>query len=115
MKKILISLVFVLIFSCPTFANNWTKQDTYNQTALLILQIIDYRQTSISPEFEETNPLLGKHPTQKQIDKYFMSLAVGTYAVSYILPKKFRGYWQYLQIISEAYCIGSNYSIGIRW
>lgn len=121
MKKLLISfLICFLICLIPvtTLAvDEWTKKDTTYQAVFLTLMAADWLQTkeiARNPNYYERNPILGKYPSQNEVDIYFLSTAIVHAGIAYYLPKKYRRYWQYIFIGIQAGCVGHNYNTGIR-
>jgi hypothetical protein len=143
MKKILLSLVLLLMVSSPCFGYDlWkgeldpmTKEDWQKQTALIVLQVIDWGQTrtiaiekigwyydesrqwwyhSDNYKHYETNVFLGEHPSIAEVNDYFTKYILLHATITYILPKKIRPYWQYVFIVEQVRCVGTNISAGIK-
>ena len=58
----------------------WTKADIYRQIGVLVVQIIDWRQTceiATNPNYYETNKILGEHLTLQEVDRYFIACIAG--------------------------------------
>lgn len=125
--KLLWILSILLLLAIPSLAHDeWTKIDTVRQLTFTVVECIDWLQTkeiARNPNYYETNPYLGKHPSQKKVDTYFASCLIGHALVSYLLPAKVEIYgykmspratWQYFWIGVEAGYTAHNYNIGIR-
>mgnify|MGYP001606338565 CR=1 FL=1 len=114
-KTILISLCLV---SFPCLAGEWTDEDTNWQLGYTALLIADCAQTrygaSHPKQFEEANPILGKHPSKGKIDNTCLAVGLGHFGISYILPKDFRRLWQFGSIVIEATVVFHNASIGAK-
>jgi hypothetical protein len=111
----LIALSVVVSLGCST----WTRHDTIRQASFTALMAVDYAQTlriADNPErWHEHNPIMGSHPSSRDVTLYFMgSYAVST-AVAMLLPPPYRAWWQYSAITVEAACVGNNYTIGLGW
>ncbi len=103
-----------------TNPHKWTLTDTVFQVVATGLLIIDWRQTRyfVKQGREETNPLLGHHPSVDKVDAICLSTIVGQYAVSrYVLDKPWRTAWQSMFIVIDGGAVGTNISagIGVRW
>ena len=128
-------LLLLLLSGCAS--SEWTRGDTYRQTAIIALQGIDWSQTrriateqdpqyvdlgggaSVSyaqPRYRhvETNPILGDHPTRGQVDAYFAASIAGNALVSFLLPPKYRAPWQYLSIGFQGAYVVVNFGQGIH-
>lgn len=95
----------------------WTKKDTAYHAASTILMAIDWRQTKYianDDRYYEINPILGKYPSQNEVDLYFAVSWMAKTGIAYVLPAKWRRGWQISMISISAICVGHNYSIGIR-
>lgn len=114
MKKI---IVFLLLIPSLSFAADWTQKDTGRELAFLSLLVLDYGQTvniARHPEkFVEHNPILGKHPAVHDVHAYMLGWAVLHPFISYLLPPKYREWWQYGTIMVEIGAVGNNLSAGI--
>lgn len=86
---------------------------------------IDYGQTldiASNPQWKETNPILGEHPTRSEVTRYFAVAAVLHPTISALLPTDkclgpvcdWRKAWQWVTIGVEAGYVAHNYSLGIR-
>lgn len=118
MKKYLIIILICLTFPTTISAQDkWVKKDTIYQATFLTLMTVDYLQTkeiARNPNYHERNIILGKNPSQNEIDFYFLSTAILHTGIAYCLPKKYRRYWQYVFIGTQIWCVGHNYNTGIR-
>jgi len=118
MRKAFLSItILILLFSMPAWGDEWTKKDTAWQATTLFIMGVDWLQTkeiARNPEYTETNILLGKYPSQNEVDAYYLGCAVVHSAIAYYLPKKYRRYWQYVFIAVEVGCVGHNVNVGVR-
>ena len=122
MKKIIFILFFILITS-PLLAHDpWTTQDTILQTVTIGTIAIDAWQTYTflytgdyrKQGYYETNPILGKYPSKQRFFAYQGSCMILHTTISYILPKPYRTFWQFIWIGIESDYIYHNYSCGVR-
>lgn len=111
-------ILFLLIYT-PVFASDWTKADTAREVAWEVLHLVDWGQTldiARNPQrFYEINPTLGRHPSVGKVNLYMGAWAVAHPVVSYILPKKYRLYWQWGTIFVTTGCVINNQIIGVRF
>ncbi len=102
-----------------TQAADWTTQDTALQIAVTASLYADYAQTKDIqryPQCWEANPILGRHPTDKAIDRYFLAVAVGHAAIAYALPAGWpRTTWQGAVIAIEVAQVIKNKKAGFRF
>ena len=117
MKKIVPLLLLALMLSVPANADEWTREDTTYQAALMVLKGIDWLQTKEivrNSNYYEINPIMGKYPSQNTVDLYFACSAIGQTVLAYYLPKKYRRICQIIFIGNQFGCVWHNYNIGIR-
>jgi len=117
MKRLISIILLMILCSVPACADEWTQEDTAWQATTLLIMGADWLQTkeiARNPEYIETNSLLGKYPSQNEVDAYFLGCAVIHSAIAYYLPKKYRRYWQYVFIVVEVGCVGHNVNAGIQ-
>jgi hypothetical protein len=108
--------VIVLLLTGCTFGENWTRGDTYREVAWGAIHAVDWAQTrqiAQNPEYHETNPILGSHPSVGSVDLYMASALVIHPVISAVLPKPYRDVWQYLSIGVSGACVINNVSIGV--
>jgi hypothetical protein len=119
-KTFLVCIAFIVssLSTLPAAASDWTAEDTAWQASFLALHVVDWGQTrdiAAQPNrYHETNPILGEHPSQARVDRYFAATAILHTAVAYTLPPKWRRAWQYVSIGYQAGFVASNYNIGLR-
>jgi len=118
MRKVLLSIVLLMLLcSVPVYADEWTQEDTAWQATTLLIMGADWLQTkeiARTSGYYETNLLLGKYPSQNEVDAYFLGCALVHSTIAYYLPKKYRRYWQYIFIVVEAGYVGHNVNAGIQ-
>lgn len=120
-KKIIAALAVCAATSSVAHAD-WTANDTKLEIAYQTIALIDLGQTqwmrqqnekSFFPKYEETNPILGPHPSRGQINRYFAVSSALHLAVSYFIPDEYRPYWQWITIGIEGGVVAQNMSMGI--
>ncbi len=118
-------ILALLLASAPAFADglklpaDWSQGDTYRQTAVTALLVMDWAQTRWSvinrpAEYAEANPVLGQHPSSGKLNNFTVLYIVGHAAISYALPAKYRAYWQYAWIGIETGQVLKSYHAGIK-
>jgi hypothetical protein len=133
----LILIICLLLLAYPAqaeyrFAQNWTWTDTAYQATAVSLMSVDWAQTRWMAKqnwqwdgknHEETNPLLGRHPSTKDVDTYFPVVIIVHTIIAMALPDKAKVFkyeinprriWQCVWIGAEGYQDVSNFSAGVR-
>lgn len=109
-------LPMILASSC--MAQGWTKQDIALECASQALIWADYRQTSdISyhiNDVHEANTLLGRNPSQRTVNRYFIALSLGHLAISHNLRGRNRTTWQAVTISFSIAAVSKNANLGLR-
>lgn len=109
-------LFFVLLF--PLSALAWNKTDTQREIIWQLIHIVDWGQTvdiaKFPDHYQEINPLLGKHPSVNDVNRYMVVSSVTHYIISRSLKPKYRKYWQYVTIGITGTLITHNYNVGLR-
>ena len=115
MKRTLAVLALLL---APTVAHAWTTADTYREAAYDALLVVDARQTAWAmerPGYRETNPLLGSHPSRRQINEHMAIAAALHGLVSLALPDVYRRQWQWGTVAVEGFVVAHNAYLGARF
>jgi len=103
----------------PRITSDWSDSDTTRQTYLTLSLYADYAQTrSIrkTPGLWETNPILGLHPSDKQVAVYFIGSALTSYGIARALPAGWpRQSFQYGVIALQLAVIVHNKRIGMSF
>jgi hypothetical protein len=108
----------LLLLTTSAQASDWTEEDTYRQLGVYSTLLLDYSQTKDiknHPNLYEKNPILGKHPTDKKINKYFLSVGIAHTLVAYNLPPDYRKTFQYATIGIEIVQIVKNRQLNLRF
>lgn len=94
----------------------WTTGDTIAQSVVAAAIVADCSTTldMSSGRLQETNPILGKHPTKSDVYGWCAGAIVGTTAVSILLPPEWRRAWQGVILGIEIGMIQNNLRIGLR-
>jgi hypothetical protein len=113
-------IIIILLILLPTFcfAGDWSKEDTYREVTWQVLHAIDIGQTrdiAKNPDrFYEINPILGKHPSVEEVNRYAVASSLVHFGISYFLPKEYRKWWQYVSIGISTGIVSHNYDIGLK-
>ena len=99
--------------------DEWSKQDIALEAVSLGLIAVDWGQTrdiEARPKkfHEQQNIFLGRHPSEGAVNAYFISYLIFHPAITYILPKKYRPWFQAITIGIETQAVIHNYSIGLN-
>lgn len=133
---------FILLSGLAHAGEPLNRREWMLEGAFIAAALIDYRQTrdiknhcesrvDVAPnvvpvgdgsEFRqrcepvawEQNRLLGRHPSDSRIRNYFLGVAIGHVAVTHLLPRKYRPYWQWGSLAIEIAVIHNNYQAGLR-
>lgn len=110
-------LALILVFApLPVYAN-WTPADTAWQVAFLAVSEIDRRQTlkiADHPEkWRELNPILGEHPSRKEVNRYFLGTALIHTGISIYLSPDKRRVWQVGTTFGRGIVVIHNGNLGL--
>lgn len=89
-----------------------------NEIAFAALMVLDYKTTldiKNHPGIYETNPILGRHPSDGYIATYFVTAAALQFVVATLLPKQYQPYFQYVTIGLEVGAVSNNVSMGLKF
>ncbi|MBI5057010.1 MAG: hypothetical protein HZB61_10390 [Nitrospirae bacterium] len=128
MKRIVLFCTFALLLFCSSAAQagEWDKKDITLEVTYQAINLIDYGQTTFivknSDRYYERNRMLGQHPSQQNVNVYFVVMALGHFLISDLLPGElkdddiisYRNMWQAANIIYRAPFVISNHKIGIK-
>jgi hypothetical protein len=128
-------ILALLLAATPAFGDglklpsDWSRGDTYRQTAVTALLAADWAQARYIAEHtcERAKPVercyrevglarsfVGEHPTVGQVNNYFATSILTNVAIAYMLPARYRPYWQYGNMLYEGFFVFENHRIGIR-
>lgn len=97
--------------------SKFSDDDKTRQKVILATQIIDALQTrdiADKPDkYFEKNPLLGEHPSESDVNRYFAASMLGNYLLAKALPPKLRPWVQNGTIRLQGECITDNANLGI--
>ena len=118
MKYLLVIISVLVLSSCAYTPDRWTKEQVMLQGVSSTLNIIDWGQTldivDKPDTYCEINPIVGKHPSRAEVNRYCACALIGKILVTYLLPSKYRKYWLGSNILISGYLVQNNYRIGLR-
>jgi len=116
--------ILILVAALPAQARDpWTAADSALEAAGATLQLLDWSQSlylahggpiAHGHEGQESNPVLGSHPSYAEVNAYFAATLAGHLAIAYVLPRPWRTLWQVLLIGVEGDSVVHNMNIGAR-
>jgi hypothetical protein len=90
-------------------------------TTLICLNVVDWQQTldiSNHEDLVESNCIMGKHPTDSEINTYFalaLAAQIGTgFLLGELFDEKYRDYFWMGCIGLEVGMVANNYSLGLK-
>ena len=123
-------VITLLLITCSLFLFGFDSLNKEEITLGIIqsgVAVIDYQQTKViarNPDkYWETNPILGKHPSESKVTQVFLLSGIGYVLVTYMLPREIevfsiklhpRMYWQLLFLGAESQAVFHNMRTGIR-
>lgn len=115
MKAII--FLFVALWLPLAHGEDWTTQQKLLGASAVILHAVDWGQTryiaNSNGRFYETNPFIGKYPSEDRVDAYFAITGLGLLALAHLLPEYrtvILGVWLGVELAAT----GNNYRIGIK-
>ncbi len=110
--------IFFLFLAPAAQAGDWTTIDTQVEATYLVFHALDWGQTRViasnPEEFRETNRVLGKHPSVRAVDTYFLATGLLHIGIAYVLSPKYRHVFQYVSIGIEVSTTIRNNGLGIK-
>jgi len=122
----IIVIILVLIFAVPTksYAGEpWDNTDKVLYTLDLAVTLMDYKQTmQIAREgpdtnwnVYETNPILGKHPTEQEVTIYFVGREIMKYYIADYLKPSYRKIFLIASFFATKTLVQRNLTLGLRF
>ena len=118
MIQVILITLFLVLVPMKIQAEDWSKTDTTLFCSVLVLSYADYRQTieiTRDDSYHETNPLLGKYPSESEVANHFIITTVGAYLVADYLKGWKRSVFLIWAVIYEFYYVDHNISIGVTF
>jgi hypothetical protein len=119
MSQVITCAATALAICCSAVAHagDWSSADTRREAIWLTLHAIDWGQTRTAarhPEkWDETNPLLGTHPSVGEVDRFETALTFVHVGIAYYLPQEWRKWFQRVTITTKAIAVGRNWHYGV--
>ncbi len=96
----------------------WSDADLARQGIFTAVELVDWAQTRYLAKhpdrYHEINPFLGKHPSVGRVDTLFALSLIANAGVTWVLPSRYRPYWQYGRIGIEVVLVAHNAHVGIK-
>jgi len=83
MKAAILILFFIL--GASEAKAEWTQENTNYEYAYFATHLIDWGQTleiAKNPRYEEINPILGKYPTEQEVNQYFILSGIAHHLIA---------------------------------
>ena len=110
-------VVLLLIFTAGFYTAKARADTNWFRVAANTAITADWLQTrhiAASPDYKENNKVLGKYPSDNDVNKYFIASLVLTNLIGELLPET-QSNWFYATVaVVETAQVTLNYSIGIR-
>ncbi len=124
-------LILLALLATSAQASNWTKADDKLLLTSSLLIGVDWLQTrsqatrtrsfiddngtegTITRYGDEWNPLLGRQPSMRRVDTYFISALILNAACLYALPERQRRAYGREVVMLEVLAIGNNLACGV--
>ena len=114
MKTVLLTIIFLLLTTC-SYAGEWNSTDKILFRSFIVLQFVDYNQTLAivhDDNYDELNPIMGRHPSDSTVALYFVGSTVANYLIADTLSVKYRRAWLVASVLFQVANVGRNYNIG---
>lgn len=117
LMSFLAAIVVLSLTIAKCHADEWTHGEVAAEATYLTLHVIDWRQTvyiTKHPErLYETNPMLGRRPSESRVNTWFLSMAFAQIGIANLLPRDWRRIWIGSGIVLEASMTAHNEAIGV--
>ncbi len=120
MKRVLETIVLLLLLTGCAHQDEWTRQDTWRQIAVTIaiagdgVSSVRIRETeNIYEAGAIARKVMGSQPTKSDLAQYHFTLAVTSFAIAWVLPPSWRPYWQGFEVGIHGYAWYNNCQLGL--
>ena len=113
--KILICLLLCAgAFPTSSYADNGALSDLRIASNLsLIADWMQTREIAKTPEYSETNPILGSHPTIGSVNRYFLGVLIVHNVMGALLPPRYADLYDKGVLFVEITAVQHNAAIGV--
>ena len=112
----IMAITGILLLFNPN-AEPMTKEQKVMQGTYLGVHSIDWMQTRYiakhPDEYHEINPLMGKHPSVGEVNRYMAASAILHTGITKSLPGEYRKYWLGGSFVVKLNLINMNVNAGI--
>jgi hypothetical protein len=111
----------LLCASCVSYPfAGWDRTNTALQATATAAQAADWSQTRWIAShrnggWTEMNSLIGRRPTDSEVNAYFLASSIARLALSASLKEPWRKWSQYVFIATSTALIGYNIHAGVGW
>ena len=115
-------LVCITLAGCSTHASNWKEWDTEKRTVFVASNIAiaaDWGSTLNLTErydenYHERNPILGRHPSRGDVNKYFVARTMLNYQMARYLPDPWDKWSLSFTTIVHSKAASDNIGLGLE-
>lgn len=111
-------LLFTAAAAAQAESSAWTSFDYSLAAGAATMMAVDWAQTRYAARnptrFNERNPIMGRHPSTGEVDKYFALSSLLTIGMTYILPRTERRLFLGGVLVVETGAVANNYRIGVK-
>lgn len=121
MKTAVFALIAATMAAPAAAFDSWSKRDVALETTYQVLHWADAATTADihnHDDVQEVGPagiFLGNNPEPMETFAFFAVTSAAHAAVTHVLPRKYRPYWQGVTIVVEGGYVANNVSLGLRW
>lgn len=120
MKYLLILMILSMSCQSQEYSPKLWTDSTFTNSALVfsnVMLVSDWGQTlhiAQDDRYTEDNKYLGKNPSRRDVNLYFLQRLVVHNLVGYLLPKKYKNIFYVSVSAYQAEAVFRNYELGIR-
>lgn len=117
-RTTLVILAVAVLSGCAS--DDWTRGDTVAELTWQAMNVVDAKQTANihrTPNVHEANwlsqSLVGRQPSSSDAYQLAATYAVSHFAISRMLPPRWRKYWHIGMLVPKAVVIHNNAQLGL--
>ncbi len=111
-----IILILFIIGASEVNAQEWTQENTRWEQAYYVTHLIDWGQTqeiARNPDYYERNAILGRNPTEAEVNRYFILTGIGHHLIARWLDK-YRLPYQQATFFINFIAVTGNFTAGVK-
>ena len=116
MKRLALAALLAVTINAQA-ADDWSTTDKALAASAMTAYALDWAQTrdiANHPDLYETNPLLGRHPSNGKINIHFIGTGLITLGIAHVLPSTYRKLFLTGVVVVEARFISHNAHLGLK-